>query len=63
MRPDREGIADSSRYYKNNSATEKRWLRDVFEKGDLWFRSGDVHRQDADGRVYFVDRLGELGGG
>lgn len=45
-------------YYKNDAASEKRWMRNVFEKGDLWFRSGDVHRQDADGRVFFVDRLG-----
>lgn len=34
-------------------------MRNVFEKDDLWFRSGDVHRQDHDGRVYFVDRLGK----
>jgi len=24
-----------------------------------WFRSGDMHRVDSDGRVYFVDRLGD----
>jgi acyl-CoA synthetase (AMP-forming)/AMP-acid ligase II len=46
-------------YFENATSTEKRWLRDVFEKGDLWFRSGDVMRQDADGRLYFVDRLGD----
>ncbi|CAK3845850.1 fatty acid transporter [Lecanosticta acicola] len=46
-------------YYKNAGATQKRLMRDVFEPGDLWFRSGDVHRTDADGRVYFVDRLGD----
>lgn len=46
-------------YYKNQAASDKRWLRNVFEEGDLWFRSGDVHRQDADGRVFFVDRLGD----
>lgn len=46
-------------YYRNESATQKRLIRDVFEPGDLWFRSGDVHRQDADGRVFFVDRLGD----
>ncbi|KXT01135.1 hypothetical protein AC578_10891 [Pseudocercospora eumusae] len=46
-------------YYKNESASQKRWLRDVFAKGDLWFRSGDVQRQDSEGRVYFVDRLGD----
>ncbi|KAI5358539.1 Putative AMP-dependent synthetase/ligase, AMP-binding, AMP-binding enzyme domain, ANL [Septoria linicola] len=46
-------------YYKNQGASDKRWMRNVFKKGDLWFRSGDVHRQDADGRVFFVDRLGD----
>jgi acyl-CoA synthetase (AMP-forming)/AMP-acid ligase II len=46
-------------YYKNESASDKRWMRDAFEPGDLYFRSGDVMRQDADGRVYFVDRLGD----
>lgn len=46
-------------YYKNDSASDKRWMRDVFAKGDLWFRSGDVMREDAEGRVYFVDRLGD----
>lgn len=46
-------------YYENDGATEKRWLRDAFAPGDLWFRSGDLMRQDAEGRVYFVDRLGD----
>lgn len=46
-------------YFKNKGAGEKRKIRDVFRKGDLWFRSGDVMRQDADGCVYFVDRLGD----
>ncbi|QDS72526.1 hypothetical protein FKW77_000215 [Venturia effusa] len=46
-------------YWKNRGAGEKRKIRDVFEKGDLWFRSGDMLRTDHDGRVYFVDRLGD----
>ncbi|EXJ76999.1 hypothetical protein A1O3_10156 [Capronia epimyces CBS 606.96] len=46
-------------YYKNKGAGQKRKISDVFEWGDLWFRSGDMMRQDADGRVYFVDRLGD----
>ncbi|KAF2209904.1 hypothetical protein CERZMDRAFT_113631 [Cercospora zeae-maydis SCOH1-5] len=46
-------------YFKNEAASDKRWARDVFKKGDLWFRSGDMMRQDAEGRVYFVDRLGD----
>lgn len=46
-------------YYKNKGASEKRKIRDLFKKGDMWFRSGDMMREDADGRVYFVDRLGD----
>ncbi|KAJ0415705.1 hypothetical protein BJY00DRAFT_317637 [Aspergillus carlsbadensis] len=46
-------------YFKNDTATEKRFIRDVFKKGDMWFRSGDMMRQDREGRVYFVDRLGD----
>lgn len=44
-------------YFKNEEASEKRWMRRVFEPDDLWFRSGDVMRVDADGRVFFVDRF------
>jgi acyl-CoA synthetase (AMP-forming)/AMP-acid ligase II len=46
-------------YYNNKSATEKRWIKDVFRKGDLWFRSGDLFKEDSQGRLYFVDRLGD----
>lgn len=46
-------------YFKNEGASGKRWIRNVFEAGDLWFRSGDVMRLDEDGRLYFVDRLGD----
>ncbi|KAF2833088.1 long-chain fatty acid transporter-like protein [Ophiobolus disseminans] len=46
-------------YFNNDDATEKRRIYDVFEKGDMWFKSGDMMRQDCDGRVFFVDRLGD----
>ena len=46
-------------YYQNKAATEKKKIRDVFEEGDLWLRSGDMMRMDADGCIYFVDRLGD----
>ena len=46
-------------YYKNPAASDKRKIRNLFENGDLWFRSGDMMNQDHDGRVYFVDRLGD----
>jgi fatty-acyl-CoA synthase len=31
----------------------------VFEKGDAWFRTGDLMRQDESGYFYFVDRIGD----
>jgi len=34
-------------------------LHDVFEKGDSWFRTGDLMRRDAHGYFYFVDRIGD----
>lgn len=46
-------------YYSNKQATEKKVLRDVFKKGDAWFRSGDLLKIDKDGLFYFVDRLGD----
>ncbi|KAF2754524.1 fatty acid transporter [Pseudovirgaria hyperparasitica] len=46
-------------YHQNKEAMEKRLLRDAFKRGDVWYRSGDLLRQDKDGRVYFVDRLGD----
>jgi fatty-acyl-CoA synthase len=39
--------------------TEKKVLREVFEPGDAWFRSGDLMRRDAAGFYYLVDRVGD----
>ncbi|KAK3326871.1 hypothetical protein B0H66DRAFT_170434 [Apodospora peruviana] len=46
-------------YYNNSAATDSKIMRDVFRKGDAWFRSGDLLRFDSDGRLYFSDRLGD----
>ncbi|KAH7388864.1 long-chain fatty acid transporter-like protein [Pyrenochaeta sp. MPI-SDFR-AT-0127] len=54
-----ETLASVPGYYNNEGATQNRRIADVFEKGDLWFKSGDMMRQDSDGRVFFVDRLGD----
>jgi len=45
--------------YNDQKATEKKLLRDVFTKGDLWFRTGDLLRKDKHGYIYFVDRIGD----
>jgi fatty-acyl-CoA synthase len=45
--------------YADAAATEKKILHDVFEKGDRWFRSGDLMRKDELGYFYFVDRIGD----
>ena len=31
----------------------------MFERGDAWFRTGDLMRADAAGFFYFVDRIGD----
>ncbi|KAI1123705.1 fatty-acyl-CoA synthase [Nemania abortiva] len=46
-------------YFDNKVATEKRRVSDLFKKGDLWFRSGDLFKVDSQSRLYFVDRLGD----
>ena len=46
-------------YWNNEQATEKKFMRDVLAKGDLFYRSGDALRRADDGRWYFLDRLGD----
>lgn len=46
-------------YADNPAATQKKILVNVFEKGDAWFRSGDLMRMDVDGFYWFGDRLGD----
>jgi fatty-acyl-CoA synthase len=45
--------------YTSAADTEKKVLRDVFEPGDAWLRTGDLMRLDARGFFYFVDRVGD----
>lgn len=46
-------------YYGNPEATSKKYERDVFRKGDLYYRTGDALRRTDDGRWFFMDRLGD----
>ena len=45
--------------YTDPDATEKKILRDVFEKGDTWFDSGDLIMDLGHGHARFVDRTGD----
>jgi fatty-acyl-CoA synthase len=45
--------------YSEAVETEKKILRNVFEAGDAWMRTGDLMRRDADGFYTFVDRIGD----
>jgi fatty-acyl-CoA synthase len=45
--------------YSKEEDTLKKILRDVFEKGDAWFRTGDLLKRDVHGYFYFVDRIGD----
>lgn len=45
--------------YFNKEQTNKKILKDVFEKGDMYFRTGDLMKMDEDGYIYFVDRVGD----
>jgi fatty-acyl-CoA synthase len=45
--------------YADAAASHSKILRDVFEVGDAWYRTGDLMRQDDQGFFYFVDRVGD----
>ncbi len=45
--------------YSDEEETEKKILRDVFEKGDAWFDTGDLLRDIGFKHGQFVDRLGD----
>uniref|UniRef100_A0A8D8BBB2 Long-chain fatty acid transport protein 4 n=1 Tax=Culex pipiens TaxID=7175 RepID=A0A8D8BBB2_CULPI len=45
--------------YADKKASEKKVLRDVFAKGDMFFNSGDILVTDLFGYYYFKDRTGD----
>ncbi|MCP4905232.1 MAG: long-chain-acyl-CoA synthetase [bacterium] len=54
-------ISETVRFegYTDEGASAKKILRDVLEKGDAYFRSGDLLRLDDEGFFFFVDRIGD----
>ena len=45
--------------YSEDAETERKTLRNVFEAGDTWMRTGDLMRRDPDGFYTFIDRIGD----
>jgi acyl-CoA synthetase (AMP-forming)/AMP-acid ligase II len=45
--------------YTDKQETEKKILRDVFEKGDEWFNTGDLVVLQKHGHIQFGDRIGD----
>ncbi|XP_022604110.1 very long-chain acyl-CoA synthetase-like [Seriola dumerili] len=52
-------IAPFVGYAQSEEQTERKRLRDVLKKGDLYFNSGDLMRIDKDNFIYFQDRVGD----
>nr|XP_020477607.1 very long-chain acyl-CoA synthetase-like [Monopterus albus] len=46
-------------YAGNHQQNEKKRLRNVLEKGDLYFNTGDLLRLDHENFLYFQDRVGD----
>ncbi len=45
--------------YVNRADNEQKLMRDCFESGDVYLRTGDLMRRDRCGYYYFVDRIGD----
>merc|ERR1719331_1210580 len=45
--------------YADKEATKKKVMKDVWRKGDMAFRSGDILVMDDLGWLYFKDRAGD----
>jgi fatty-acyl-CoA synthase len=56
---DHSGISGRFEGYTDAPASEQKIMRNVFQEGDAWFRTGDLMRKDEKGYFYFVDRVGD----
>lgn len=52
-------LAMLNSYLNDKEATEAKLVRNVFAKGDLFQRTGDLITHDASGWIRFADRLGD----
>ncbi|XP_029430938.1 very long-chain acyl-CoA synthetase [Rhinatrema bivittatum] len=52
-------LSPFSGYAGDQKQTERKKLRDVFQKGDLYFNSGDLLTLDHNNFLYFHDRVGD----
>ncbi|NP_001020470.1 solute carrier family 27 member 2a [Danio rerio] len=52
-------LAPFEGYAKNSTQTEKKRLRDVFQRGDMYFNTGDLILADRQGFLFFQDRIGD----
>ena len=46
-------------YLGNERETKSKVIRNVFRKGDAWYRCGDLLKSDEYGLWYFLDRMGD----
>lgn len=56
---DIEAIGTRFEGYTDPNESEKKILRNIFQQGDAWIRTGDLMRKDEKGFYYFVDRVGD----
>jgi len=45
--------------YSDKKETDKKIICNVLQPGDFYFRTGDLVKKDAEGFIYFVDRIGD----
>jgi len=59
LKDDETNFAARFEGYTSQADSERKILRNVFAKGDAWFRTGDLMRRNAKGFFYFIDRVGD----
>lgn len=52
-------MAPFNGYARDEKQSERKRLRDVLQKGDVYFNSGDLLRIDQENFLYFQDRVGD----